>query len=62
MEQVWWVPPSQSADIGVLLQLSHHGRHQLLQLFGPQPPRLQDLFMVGPLLAVVVHHCLVGDQ
>lgn len=45
-----------------MLQPSHHGGHQLLQLLGPLPARLQDLLVVGPLLAVVVHHRPVADQ
>lgn len=46
----------------VVLQPSHHGGHQLLQLLRPLPARLQDLLVVGLLLAVVVHHRLVADQ
>lgn len=61
-DQVQWVSVSQSVGVVVLLQPSHQGGHQLLQLFGPQPPRLQDLFVVGLLLAVVVHHRPVADQ
>ena len=45
-----------------MLQPSHHGGHQLLQLLGPQPACLQDLLVVGLLLAVVVHHRPVADQ
>lgn len=45
-----------------MLQPSHHGGHQLLQLRGPLPARLQDFFVVGLLLAVVVHHRPVADQ
>lgn len=45
-----------------MLHSSHHGGHQLLQLLCPQPARLQDFFVVGLLLAVVVHHRPVADQ
>ena len=46
----------------VVLQSSHHGGHQFLQLLGPLPARLQDFLVVGLLLAVIVHHCPVADQ
>lgn len=44
------------------LQPSHQIGHQILQLFGPQPPGLQDLLMVGFLLTVIIHHCTIAYQ
>lgn len=53
---------TRSVGVVVVLQPSHHGGHQLLQLLGPLPARLQDFFVVGLLLAVVVHHRPVADE
>lgn len=44
------------------LQPSHQIGHQILQLFGPQPPSLQDLLVVGSLLTIIIHHRAVADQ
>lgn len=40
----------------------HHGGNEPLQLRRPLPAHLEDLLVIGPLFAVVVHHNLVGDQ
>lgn len=45
-----------------VLDPGHHGGDQLLQLLGSLLPRLEDLLVVGPLLTLVVHDGLVGDQ
>lgn len=46
----------------VVLDPGHHGGHQPLQLLCTLLARLEDLLVVGLLLAVVVHHRLIGDQ
>lgn len=53
---------SSKGVVVVVLNPGHNGGHQLLQLLGPQPSRLQHFLVVGFLLTVVVHHGLVADQ
>lgn len=53
---------TESIRVVIVLQPRHHAGHQLLQMLGSQPARLQNLLVVGFLLAVVVHDRLVADQ
>lgn len=51
-----------SGEVVAVLHPGHHGGHQLLQLLGSLLADLQHLLVVGLLLALVVHHRLVGDE
>lgn len=48
--------------IVIVPNASDHGGHQPLQLLCPLLACLENFLMVGFLLAVIVHHSLIGDQ
>lgn len=57
--------PSKASRFSVAvsgLDPGHHGGHQVLQQLGSLLPCLEDLLVVGLLLALVVHDSKVGDQ
>lgn len=59
-DQAGWL--AGSGEVVAVLNPGHHGGHQLLQLLRSLLADLQDLLVVGLLLALVVHHRLVGDE
>lgn len=54
-----WCP---LGEVVVVLDPGHHGGNQSLQLLRSLLARLEDLLVIGLLLAVVVRHHLVGDE
>lgn len=56
------VSPQSSRKPLCFSQLGDQVAHEPLEVPGPALGGLQHLLVVGPLVAVVVHHDLVGDE